>query len=100
MSTAGASSTTVGTTTGATVTGSSTPVVAANGSRLRLVIVNDSTDIIYLAFGATATANNGYRLSASGGTFDSHELNGLWTGAVNAISAGTSSKITVAEFLP
>lgn len=83
--------------TGADVTTSSTPVLAANASRGYAAIVNDSDAVVYLALGAAAVANQGIRLNANGGSYEINWTN-LFRGAINGIHLGTGNKrVTVVE---
>lgn len=81
-----------------TVGASSTKVLDKNDARIFGIIVNDSTNVVYLSFGDTpAVASSGIRLNASGGSI----VFGLgtdipYTGAVYAIASG-SSVVTVVE---
>ncbi len=71
-----------------TVGTESTLVLASSTARLYAVIVNDSSDSVYLSIGNSAVKGMGIRLNASGGTYEINSLN-LFTGAVNAISGGS-----------
>ncbi len=67
--------------------------IAANASRLCLVLINDSDSIIYLGFGASAVVNEGIRLNAAGGMYEMSRLRGnLYAGAINAIHGATGTK--------
>lgn len=82
----------------ATVTGTSSQVLAANTSRKGLTIVNLSSDNIFLGYGSNAAVlNKGDALTQTGSTYNSGEYD-FFTGAVNAISSGTSSLISIQEF--
>lgn len=85
-----------GTNTSASVTTSNTSIVAGNSGRQYLVLVNDGANPVYLGFGATAVANKGIRLNASGGTLEINQDN-LFTGAINGIATGGTSVVTVFE---
>lgn len=85
-------------TNGATTVGSSTTqVLAANGGRIGASFVNDSDEVIYLAFGASAVANQGIRLNASGGAY-TMPRDSIYTGSINAICASGSKVLTYVEF--
>lgn len=84
------------TNTYATIGSDSTAVVVANPSRMHLVLVNDSTQTMYLGLGAAAVIGSGIRLNASGGSFEISETN-LYCGAINAITASGQANITIAE---
>lgn len=75
---------------------STTKVLDANTSRRFVKIVNDSSEVIYLALGDTAVLNKGIRLSASGGSFSINALN-LYQGIIHAICTSGSKNITVVE---
>ena len=82
--------------TAVNVTTSSAAVLAANANRLHALLVNDSDTAIYLKLGATAVANQGIRLNASGGSYEMSELEGnLYVGAINGIHGGTGNKVLV-----
>jgi hypothetical protein len=66
-----------------------TNIIAANGNRKYLLIVNDSDTVIYLAFGGNATVPVGIRLNASGGSYEMSAQEGnLYTGAIYANHGG------------
>jgi hypothetical protein len=90
---------TTATHTTAAVATATTVVVAANHNRLYLLLTNDSDTTIYLKLGASAVANEGIRLNAAGGSYEMCQASGnLYTGAVNGIHAGASTKVvTVLE---
>lgn len=81
------------------VTTSSTAILAANTSRRSVTIVNDGSNVVYLAvttsFGTapTAVANSGVRLNASGGSWYQEDF----SGAVAGIAVGGTSVVTVLE---
>ncbi len=80
--------------TAVSVTTSSAQAVAANNDRLYLLLVNDSDTPIYIKLGAAAAANQGIRINANGGSYEmSMALGNVWTGAINAIHAGTGGKV-------
>ncbi len=83
----------------ATVTTATGAALAANANRLYALLVNDSDTTIYVKLGAAAVANQGIRLNANGGSYEmSKKLGNLYTGAINAIHAGTGNKVlTVLE---
>lgn len=85
-------------TNGATTVGSSTTaVLTADAGRKGLILVNDSDEAIYLAFGASAVANEGVRLNASGGALVlDNSL--MTTQAINAICASGSKVLTYVAF--
>lgn len=82
----------------ATVTASSTEVVAANANRQGLVIVNITGNPVFLAFGANiAVLNNGIALTTMGSVYETSEYDFV-TSAVNAISTVASNVISIQEF--
>lgn len=74
----------------------STAVLSANTSRLYALFQNDADETIYLYLGATAVANKGIRLAASGGSYEITTTN-LYTGQVKAICASGSKNLLVHE---
>lgn len=69
----------------------STSVLASNASRKFLQIINDSDEVVYIAFdGAAAVAHEGTRLNPEGGavTLDRY----VPTAAIKAIHEGTGNK--------
>lgn len=73
---------------------SDTLLVAANPYRVELTITNDhATQIVWLAFGATAEVSKGIRLNAAGGA----DNIGAYTGAVRAIASGPATNVTFSE---
>lgn len=76
-----------------TVGSTSTAVVAANANRVKITIINDSDEAIYLAYGKAAVSNKGIRLNANGGNITEE----TWTGAINAICASGSKVATYVE---
>ena len=67
----------------------STLVATANLDRSYLLIVNDSANTVYLAYGVAAVMNAGIRVNANGGAY---EIGGAsnWRGAVWGISVAPS----------
>jgi hypothetical protein len=88
------SKTTAGSVTAISVAVTSTPVLPLNLGRREVTICNDGANIVYLALGITAVANNGIRLTAAGGSYTTN----LWEGAINAIALTGTTVLTVAEF--
>lgn len=82
----------------ATVTGSSSQVVASNANRKGLAIINLSSDIIYLGLGSTAVVGRGIALTQTGSVYEMSEYD-YTTSSVNAISSGISSAISIQEFV-
>lgn len=81
-----------------TVGTTSVQLAAANLNRTYLLIINDSDTAVYLKFGATAVANEGIRLNASGGSLEISEVNGnLDNRVVNGISTAITKLVLIAE---
>jgi hypothetical protein len=81
------------TNTKVSVGSSSTPILSANPNRLEFVVVNDSSQVIYLNLSGTAVINEGIRLNASGGAY----MNSTYEGAISAICASGGANLTVCE---
>lgn len=81
----------------ATVTGTSSEIVASNVNRKGLSIINLSTDIIYIGLGTTALLGKGIALTQTGSVYEMSEYD-YTTSAVNAISSGTSSAVSIQQF--
>lgn len=79
-------------------TGSST-ALAANTRRQYALLINDSTVVLYLNVGGTATANTGIRLNPNGGSYEmSQGAGNLDVRAVTVIAAsGTGNNLIVTE---
>lgn len=81
--------------TGPTVSGTSSTVLAASSGRVYAVFVNDGAVPIYLSLnGVAAVANKGIRLNASGGSYEIN-LSNQYVGAVNAITSSSTAVLTV-----
>lgn len=81
----------------ATVTGTSSQVLAANSNRKSLVFVNTSSDNISFGIGANAAVvGSGITLTPNG-VWEADEYSYV-TSAINAITSGTSSNLTIQEF--
>lgn len=78
-------------------TASSTTILAANASRKRVVIVNDSTAALYLKFGATASATSYTYLLQGGDTYESPSIP-VYTGIIDGIWASAAGAARVTEF--
>ncbi len=84
--------------TNATVTGASAQAVAANASRKGLIIVNLSSDTISFGIGANpAVLNSGITLTGLGSVWNMSEYD-FNLSAINAISSGASSTISIQQF--
>ena len=95
MAVGGYATATHGTVSVGTATGTA---VAANASRKYLLLVNDSDAVVYCKYGTAAVMNEGIRLSASGGNYEtSYELGSLNTGIVSAISSADGKKLLYLE---
>jgi hypothetical protein len=79
--------------TAVNTTTASGAALAANAKRLYALLVNDSDTDIYIKLGATAVAHQGIRLNANGGSYELNQNTGMYTGAINAIHAGTGAKV-------
>ncbi len=78
-----------------TVGTGTTVVLAYNANRVFAEIFNDSDAVIYLGLGEAAVMNEGVRI-AIGGSYK-FDVNNLWIGAINAISAAGSKVVCVIE---
>jgi len=75
------------------VTSSSGVVIASNVRRTYLLIQNDSNVDMYIRFGAAAGVNDGIRIGANGGSFESSLAYGnVDNRAVYAIHGDTGNK--------
>lgn len=75
----------------------SVTVLASNTSRKGAVIVNDSTQILYLKFGATASATSYSYQLAAGETLEIPGANILYTGIIDGIWASANGNARVTE---
>jgi hypothetical protein len=71
----------------------STTIVAANSDRLSIIVVNDSTSILYVFKGSPAEMNKGIRLNAGGGAIVVFD----YTGIITAISPIPAQNLTYSE---
>jgi hypothetical protein len=76
-----------------TVGNTSTLVLAADLKREHLLLINDSDEIMYIAFGQPAVANTGIRLNANGGQFEMVDT--VYKQAIYGICASGNKKILV-----
>jgi hypothetical protein len=75
---------------------STAAVLAASSDRKYALIINDSDTVVYLKLGAAAVANEGIRLTASGGSFEmSPQIGNLDQRAINGIIGSGSGKVVV-----
>ncbi|KKK79722.1 hypothetical protein LCGC14_2830650 [marine sediment metagenome] len=73
-------------------------VLAVNNDRKYALIVNDGSVDVYLNLGASATANAGIRINASGGSYEISREAGNLTGAViNGITVSGTATVIVTE---
>lgn len=73
---------------------SSVTLAAANSDRTSLIIVNDSTAVLYVKFGSTAAASSYTYLLEAG---DTYEMGKLYTGIVTGIWASVNGNARVTE---
>lgn len=85
-------------TSSAITVGTGDTLIQATTSRQYMVIVNDGSNVVYLALDGdtAAVANKGIRLNAAGGSYEimANEAND-YRGAIRAIAVGGSSVVTV-----
>ena len=86
--------------TSVSVATSSTTVLQANDARVELTITNDGANVVYLLLNTTdgttvptATASNGIRLAASGGSWTTN----AYTGPVAGIALTGATTVCVSE---
>jgi hypothetical protein len=79
--------------TGVSVATTDTAILAQNLGRREVTIVNDGANVVYLALGATAVANQGIRLAA-GAAYTTN----LWEGTVRGIALTGATNVTVCEY--
>lgn len=85
--------------TTASCANTTTEALASNGGRISALLVNDSTQPIWIKVGEDAVANEGIRLNANGGSYYITDANGnLDREAVNCIVASGTGTILVAEW--
>lgn len=84
--------------TAVTVGLATTVAVAANSGCQTRLFVNDSDEVIYLSFNATAALNTGIRLNQAGGSYEmSEKFGNLYQGVVNAICTSGGKTLLVTE---
>ena len=77
---------------------SSVTLLAANTGRLGVVIVNDSTAILYVKFGSTAsTTSFTYQVAATMGTLDLTDVPVVYTGIITGIWATANGNARITE---
>ncbi len=85
--------------TTATCADSTTAALAANPGRRAALIVNDSTQTIWIKVGEAAVANEGIRLNANGGSYYiAADAANYDTEAVNCIVAAGTGLVVVSEW--
>jgi len=72
---------------------SDTRILATSTDRIYARVINDCSSVVYLTDNADtpASLSSGFRLSASGGTWDSDSDNFIYTGSVRASSTDEDS---------
>lgn len=85
--------------TTASCANTSTEALAANTGRVSLLLINDSTQTIWIKINEVAVANEGIRLNANGGSYYvTHDDGNLDTEAVNCIVVSGTGTILVTEW--
>ncbi len=80
--------------TSVSVGSSSTAVLSKDDDRQFANFTNDSDEVIYLSWSATAVMNKGQRLNANGGAYEIN-MNNLYTGVVTAICSSGGKNLCV-----
>lgn len=75
---------------------SSTEILAANGDRSHLALVNDSNETIYIAISGAAVMNKGIRLNSNGGSAE-WKWPLIPKQVINGICASGSKNLTIFE---
>jgi len=77
----------------------STPILGFTWGRKKLILVNDSVNIIYLARADIARLNAGIRLNANGGSWteESDIFGRIYAGPWSAIATGAASNLCISE---
>jgi len=76
-----------------TIGNTDTAIVGANADRKEIILVNDSDEPMYLAYGEAAVMNQGIRLNAHGGSI----VETVWTGAIKGICATGGKELIYVE---
>ena len=85
--------------TTATCANTTTEALAANPGRRAALIVNDSTQTIWIKIGEDAVANEGIRLNANGGSYYiAADAANYSTKVVNCIVASGTGLVVVSEW--
>lgn len=80
------------------VGGRSQEVLAANPARVSALFINDSSNVMYLKFGATAVFNEGIRINGFGGSYELTIQSGtMIPDAVNAVCAFSNLNLLILE---
>ncbi len=79
-----------------TVANTSTKVVDANLSRRHLLLINDSDEVMYVALGKAAVANEGIRINSAGGSYEMVE-GAVYSHTIYAICASGGKKLLVTQ---
>ncbi len=88
-------------TSSAITVGEASTLIQATTTRQYMVIVNDGSNVVYLALNGdkAAIANSGIRLNASGGSYEITPADGnQYSGAIRAIAVGGTSVVTVSGY--
>lgn len=72
-------------------------VLGKNPKRVYALLVNDGTDIIYLAMGISAVSGRGIRVNPSGGSYEIN-LTNPWQGEVHGIAAAGTPDLLIQEW--
>lgn len=76
----------------------STQVIAADGNRDYILIVNNSDETIYIVLGETAKMNYGIRINANGGSLELSRRNtNMFLGNINAICDSGNKDLLITE---
>ena len=74
-------------------------VLAANAKRKSVIIMNDSTQILYLKFGATASTSSFTYKLAGGETLEIPGAGVIYTGIIDGIWASANGNARVTELI-
>ncbi|MBA3829884.1 MAG: hypothetical protein H0X33_13170 [Taibaiella sp.] len=81
------------TVTGVSVTTTSAQIIASNASRKSLLIINNSTVVVYVKSGTATATNASIAIQPNGGTFQTDTT----SSAFQAIVASGTASVTVVE---
>ncbi|AFY43660.1 hypothetical protein [Nostoc sp. PCC 7107] len=79
------------------VSGSNSPVLAANTNRKYVVLINNSLEDIYINLSETSQAGQGILLKADGGSYEFYTSTINYKGAITASTFGDTAAITGIE---